>query len=119
MPWPLPGDGYVIVPSREGLLIPVRGEKAFKRVFGTSEYEGCHMNMLGFVKDGSALIATWDDAYVFPEIERTVSGGHKLATTFELRGPRQVRATDAARQGRLEHDCPRVPHGTPRDAGSR
>ena len=83
------GGGYVIVPSREGLLIPVRGEKAFKRVFGTSEYEGCHMNMLGFVKDGSALIATWDDAYVFPEIERTVSGGHKLATTFELRGPAQ------------------------------
>ncbi len=88
------GDGYVIVPSREGLLIPAEGEKAFKRVFGASEYEGCHMNMLGFVKEGSALIATWDDAYVFPEIERTVSGGHKIATTFELRGPAQsVRLT--------------------------
>ncbi|MEN6424808.1 MAG: DUF6259 domain-containing protein [Phycisphaerales bacterium] len=79
-------DGYVIVPSREGLLIPAQGEKAFKRVFGTSEYEGCHMSMLGFVKGGSALIATWDDAYVFPEIERTVSGGSTLTTTFELRG---------------------------------
>lgn len=88
------GDGYAIVPSREGLLIPARSEKPFKRVFGTSEYEGCHMNMLGFVKDGSALIATWDDAYVFPEIERTVSGGSKLVTTFELRGPaRSVRLT--------------------------
>lgn len=81
------GDDYVIVPSREGLLIPAGGDKPFKRVFGTSEYEGCHMSMLGFVKDGSALIATWDDAYVFPEIERTVSGGNKLTTTFELRGP--------------------------------
>ncbi len=80
------GDGYAIVPSREGLLIPARSDKAFKRMFGTSEYEGCHMNMLGFVKDGSALIATWDDAYVFPEIERTVSGGQRLVTTFELRG---------------------------------
>ena len=80
-------DGYAIVPSREGLLIPARSDKAFKRVFGTSEYEGCHMNMLGFVKAGSALIATWDDAYVFPEIERTVSGGNRLVTTFELRGP--------------------------------
>jgi hypothetical protein len=90
----LTGDGCAIVPSREGLLIPARSEKAFKRVFGTSEYEGCHMNMLGFVKDGSALIATWDDAYVFPEIERTVSGGAKLVTTFELRGPAQsVRLT--------------------------
>ena len=68
-----------------------KGDKAFKRVFGTSEYEGCHMNMLGFVKDGSALIVTWDDAYVFPELERTVSGGkHKLTTTFELRGSAQV-----------------------------
>jgi len=88
------GDGFAIVPSREGLLIPARSEKSFKRVFGTSEYEGCHMNMLGFVKDGSALIATWDDAYVFPEIERTVSGGPKLVTSFELRGSaRSVRLT--------------------------
>jgi len=79
-------DGYVIIPSREGLLIPAEGDKAFKRAFGTSEYEGCHMNMLGFVKAGAALIATWDDAYVFPEVERVVSGGSKLATTFELRG---------------------------------
>ncbi len=80
------GEGYAIVPSREGLLIPAKSDKAFKREFGTSEYEGCHMNMLGFVKDGSALIAMWDDAYVFPAIERTVSGGQKLVTTFELRG---------------------------------
>jgi len=80
------GGGYVIVPSREGLLIPAQSDKAFKRVFGASEYEGCHMNMLGFVKDDSALIATWDDVYVFPEIERMVSGGPRLTTTFELRG---------------------------------
>jgi len=80
--------GYVIVPSREGLLVPVQGDKAFKRVFGTSEYEGCHMNMLGLVKKDSALIVTWDDAYVFPELERTVSAGslNRLAATFELRG---------------------------------
>ncbi len=79
-------DGYAIVPSREGLLIPAQSDKGFKRAFGTSEYEGCHMNMLGFVKGGSALIATWDDAYIFPEIERMVSRGSKLTTTFELRG---------------------------------
>ena len=81
--------GYLIVPCREGLLIPVENDKAFKRVFGTSEYEGCHMNMLGFVKKGSALIATWDDADVFPELERTVSSDeprrHALTASFELR----------------------------------
>lgn len=79
--------GYIIVPCREGLLVPAESDKAFKRVFGTSEYEGCHMNMLGFVKQDSALIVTWDDAYMFPELERTVSDGQELTATFELRGP--------------------------------
>jgi hypothetical protein len=81
--------GYAIVPSREGLLIPANSGKAFKRVFGTSDYEGCHMNMLGFVKDGSALIVTWDNAYVFPELQSTRTSGkrysQRLTTTLELR----------------------------------
>jgi len=81
--------GYVIVPCREGLLIPADSGKAFKRVFGTSDYEGCHMNMLGFVKGGSALIVNWDSAYVFPEVQSTVlsseSYQQKLTATFELR----------------------------------
>ncbi len=80
--------GYMVVPSREGLLAPVKGDKAFKRVFGTSEYEGCHMNMLGLVKKDAALIVTWDDAYVFPELERAISSSsvNRLTATFELRG---------------------------------
>jgi len=81
--------GYAIVPCREGLLIPANSGKAFKRVFGTSDYEGCHMNMLGFVKGGSALIVTWDNAYVFPELQSTTSGDKKyrqrLTATLELR----------------------------------
>jgi hypothetical protein len=81
--------GYAIVPSREGLLIPANGGKEFKRVFGTSDYEGCHMNMLGFVKAGSALILTWDNAYVFPELQSTRPSGkrysQRLTTTLELR----------------------------------
>ena len=81
--------GYAIVPSREGLLIPANSGKAFKRVFGTSDYEGCHMNMLGFVKGGSALIVTWDNAYVFPELQSTRPSGkrynQRLTTTLELR----------------------------------
>lgn len=65
-------QGYVIVPCREGLLIPADGEKEFKKSFGSSEYEGCHMNMLGFVKKESALIVTWDDAYVWADVQRAV-----------------------------------------------
>ncbi|MHC4464865.1 MAG: DUF5696 domain-containing protein [Planctomycetota bacterium] len=81
--------GYTIVPCREGLLIPANSGKSFKRVFGTSDYEGCHMNMLGFIKGGSALIVTWDDAYVFPELKSTVHEDkpyhQKLTATLELR----------------------------------
>jgi len=78
--------GYVIVPCREGLLIPVESEKSFKRMFGSSDYEGSHMNMLGVVKSDSALIVTWDNAYVFPEVERKVTGNkQQLTTSFELR----------------------------------
>jgi hypothetical protein len=82
-------DGYAIVPCREGLLIPVNSGKAFKRVFGTSDYEGCHMSMLGFIKGASALIVTWDDAYVFPELKSTTPADkpyhQKLTATLELR----------------------------------
>jgi hypothetical protein len=90
--------GYMIVPSREGLLVPVENDKAFKRVFGTSEYEGCHMNLLGVVKKNSALTATWDDAYVFAELERTVSSEephrYTLTANFELRrSAKSVRLT--------------------------
>jgi hypothetical protein len=90
--------GYAIVPCREGLLIPVKSGKTFKRVFGTSDYEGCHMSMLGFIKAGSALILTWDDAYVFPEIKNTLPTDkpyhQKLTATLELRrSARSVRLT--------------------------
>lgn len=81
--------GCIVVPCREGLLIPADSGKTFQRVFGTSDYEGCHMNMLGFVKRGSALVVTWDDAYVFPELRSRVATEQtprqKLTASFELR----------------------------------
>lgn len=81
--------GSVIVPCREGLLIPADSGVAFKQTFGTSDYEGCHMNMLGVLKGGAALIASWDDAYVWPEIQSTIAkgsaGGQRLTTTLTLR----------------------------------
>jgi hypothetical protein len=81
--------GFVIVPCREGLLIPADSGKVFKQVFGTSDYEGCHLNMLGFIKSGSVLVATWDDAYVFAELESTRPADkpyrQKLTATLELR----------------------------------
>ena len=81
--------GYAVVPCREGLLIPADSGKSFRRTFGTSEYEGCHMNVLGFVKAHSALLVTWDDAYVFPELSSTQPKAQahrqRLTADFSLR----------------------------------
>jgi len=81
--------GYAIVPCREGLLVPADSGRSFRRTFGTSDYEGCHMNVLGFVKGGSGLLVTWDDAYVFPELQSSRPRGGKvrqrLTAAFRLR----------------------------------
>ena len=82
-------DGYVVVPCREGLLIPAGSGKEFKRTFGTSDYEGCHMNMVGLLKKGSGLFVTWDDAYVFCELSSVTAQdkaySQKIDTTLTLR----------------------------------
>ena len=107
--------GAVIVPCREGLLIPADSHGGFQQTFGTSDYEGCHMNMLGFLKSGSTLAVTWDDAYVWPEVQssmvreadRRVHSAHHdrfLAATF---GPDN--SADTIGQRRLEHAGRRLP----------
>jgi hypothetical protein len=90
--------GSVVVPCREGLLIPADSGVAFTHSFGTSEYEGCHMNMLGILKRGAALVASWDDAYVWPEVRSAMVAGQahrqRIATTLVLRrSARSVRLT--------------------------
>lgn len=84
-----PERGGVIVPCREGLWIPADSGAAFRHTFGTSDYEGCHMNMLGLIKRGSALVISWYDAYVFPELESKLkqgpSGVQRITTTLTLR----------------------------------
>ena len=81
--------GFAIVPCREGLLIPADSGKSFRRTFATSDYEGCHMNVLGFAKAGSAMLVTWDDAYVFPELQSARPRGkpyrQRLTATFRMR----------------------------------
>lgn len=81
--------GSAIVPCREGLLIPADSGIAFKQTFGTSEYEGCHMNMLGLMKQGASLAVTWDDAYVWADIQSTLPEGQsyrqKITAALTLR----------------------------------
>ena len=66
--------GYALVPAREGLLIPADGPVEFSRRFSTSGYEGCHMDMMGFVKRGAALLMTWEDVYISPELKKNKQG---------------------------------------------
>jgi hypothetical protein len=66
--------GCVVVPVREGLLIPADGGVAFKHGFGTYDYEGCHMRMVGVVKRGAAALVTWEDPYTTAEVTSVISG---------------------------------------------
>jgi hypothetical protein len=62
-------EGYVVVPVREGLLIPANSGLAFEQRFDTSAYEGCHMQMLGAVQNGAAVLVTWEDPYVAAHVK--------------------------------------------------
>ncbi len=104
-------QGHVIVPCREGLLISAQRGATFERSFGTSDYEGCHMNMLGLVKSGSALIVDWDDAYVTAELRGPRGGGQQFASADHAFSPSPigVRVTLAsAGPRRLEHRGHRI-----------
>ena len=54
--------GGVLVPVRQGLLIPSDNGRSFRHDFRTSEYEGCHAEMVGLFKSGSAALLSWHDA---------------------------------------------------------
>jgi hypothetical protein len=86
--------GSVVVPCREGLLIPADSGIAFQHEFGTSEYEGCHMNMLGLIKNASAMLVSWDGASVWAHVgSKLVTGTshhQEIATELSLRPPAHV-----------------------------
>ena len=63
------GKGYVVVPVREGLLVPADSGLSFSHRFDAYAYEGCHMLMFGAIQDGGALLATWDDPYIALELK--------------------------------------------------
>ena len=66
-------EGCLVVPVREGLLIPATSGRAFTHGFDTYAYEGCHMEMVGAVKGGAAALVTWDDPYVLAEVRSRIA----------------------------------------------
>lgn len=87
--------GYVLVPVRMGLMIPATPGKSFQHTFGTYDYEGCHMEMLGVVKQGSAALVTWDDPYVAAIVKgEPLRGSQVISSTLRLeKTARAVRIT--------------------------
>ncbi len=81
------GDGYVVVPVREGVLVPANSGRAFTNRFETYAYEGCHMAMFGAVREGAAALVTWDDPYLTAELRSVVpiSGEQALTPTLVMR----------------------------------
>ncbi|MEM3478545.1 MAG: DUF5696 domain-containing protein [Candidatus Bathyarchaeia archaeon] len=67
--------GYMVIPVREGLIVRSDSGIPFIHRFGTFDYEGCHMEMLGLVKDKSAVLVTWHEPYVAAEIKSTLNEG--------------------------------------------
>jgi len=67
------GKGYVVVPAREGLLVPADSGRTFTHRFETYAYEGCDMEMLGVVENGAAALLTWRDPYVSAELRSVAS----------------------------------------------
>jgi hypothetical protein len=64
--------GYIVVPVREGLLVPADSGLSFTHQFDTYAYEGCHMAMLGVVQNGGAALLTWTDPYVSAELKSVI-----------------------------------------------
>lgn len=87
-------DGYLIVPVRLGMLIPSKSGLQFEHAFGTFAYEGCHMEMFGAVKGGSALLVTWHNPYVTLRL-RSIVGDTKLPSYNQLLFPTLELAGDA------------------------
>jgi len=69
-------NGYVLIPSREGILAPSDSGKAYQVGFDTFQYQGCDMRMWGVVKGGSAALVTWDHPDVIAEIHSKLPAKH-------------------------------------------
>ena len=83
--------GYVVVPVREGLLVPADSGLTFTHRFDTFAYEGCHMEMFGVVKNGAAALLTWHDPYAAAELKSAlpnaewVKGKQVISSSLVLR----------------------------------
>jgi len=100
-------SGYAVVPTRMGLRIPASSGLRFTHDFDTYAYEGCHMAMMGVVKNGSTALITWEDPYVNAQLTSDLpqtgplAGRQVLSTSIILR--RSAHAVQIRFSGRGDH----------------
>lgn len=85
-------QGGVLVPVRLGLFIPADSGRAFQHTFDTYAYEGCHMAMLGVLKQGATALVHWRDPYIQAEVESVLTNQPGF-------GPDQVLTVSLVLQG--------------------
>jgi len=103
------GSGYVVIPSRMGVLLPADSGEAYVERFDTFATGGCQMEMLGAVEGGSVALVTWQDAYGLASVKSVVGDkpaepwGQVVAPSLRLQTPgSKIRITLLGNGGYVE-----------------
>jgi hypothetical protein len=104
LPVPEGENSYYAVPSRMGLLLRADGKEPFsRRMDAYRTGRGYSMAMMGAVKNGSALLVTWDTPDTDLLIDYALTPKPLLTAGLALRGgSRAVRLEPLARGGYVE-----------------
>jgi len=93
-------DNYYAIPNRLGILLLPEGDKPYARRFPAYSGSGYSMAMFGAVRNGSALLATWEDPYTEILADYALSPKRQLSLSLSLRRTaRSVRLEPLGRAG--------------------
>ena len=94
-------DNYYALPVRMGIMLRPEGDKPYTRRM--ANYGGYTMAMLGVVKNGSALLATWEDPYTTILADYAIQPRRQLSLSLSFRrSARSVRLQPLGRGGYVE-----------------
>lgn len=103
LPLPPGPDNYYAIPNRMGILLYAEGDKAYNRRFPAYSGSGYSMAMFGAVRNGSALLATWQDPYTEILADYALSPERRIALSLSLRrSARAVRLQPLGHGGYVE-----------------
>ncbi len=96
-------QNYYAVPHRLGNLLPVEGEQPITRRMRAYTRGGYSMAMYGVVKNGSALLVTWEPPYADVIVDYAVAPVRRITSSIALRrGTRGFRILPLGRGGYVE-----------------